>query len=1435
MSSFWTPSSSADANRGVPPSKLPLARLQSRHDNSTHFAMEFPLDPSRVVNLVRARHELLVHPAGYFTAIARRMHAVLPEPTWLGNLRLLHAGAQSESECLLTWIYAKHYARLASEPIDPTLGGRESLLSEISAGYLARPAITAAETAVQEVGHASRQRLLLPCKEAKLLAEALRCSGASNTPRWLAFSAAELDSTNGLWVLDGMLKLRTLLDDAGEHRSSSEVGRTSEDLVRRIAATWLIERAPLALRAARDGRTALFDSIMLHDARIRAEEYAPQRNERVLPEWLDLRQAHERLERQIGGVIDLALEMSAPTGAKREAGSGARVRMRRIRTEPATVSLPEANQTALIEYLSSLLRGTPRHELLAEALLPEALLPEALLPEALPSEAGMTSTQRPGATTATKGARSSRERPSLFRLRAIGLIGAALRIRELDSRPSRKARTRVAKSARPELKPVSQPRPSNPLGPGFELAPSRAILPLDDLLAVVAWLGCDSSTSVGAPWRHDAQDEAWSAPAAGPISRIGGFAFVPHGVQAPTIAELGSAPRAFKAAEISVARGTRYLSGELFPIIDAGIAVVQLGARRAVDCVAGLSIAEFETFLKHAPLSSSVIDRIRLGLLRDHGAKAVELMPQFAQPELEPNAWLALWLRLHPGHPLPHRSEEARLLNQLAPAELDQLPESARRAYLMAYISRFGEDASHHIPSTEEAANTTTPSRAGGRAVTSLGAFLGTIALAARALPYSVVRKHVPLRALAAALPQEEFDQLEASDLEVGELFGYGGPKARVVWTHAWRRLARSSPAETTDCLDSTDHHSATPHPARAAVLRAIERGRFTLRSLCTRAPESSGGDSGAERSGERRGDIARILLSDSEIAQRLLLQVRDAHEVAFLARAGGKQVIRSFDDAMIAQLVITACGEDDGARLTQLLLESANRAKAAAAAGKPPDPCELRGTIDGRKEYLRCRSSCTALTAVQREMRTVAERVSASGGELMVATPRADSERSAVRGQRPDGPPLPIPQPTRRRTDVARALLRIIGLSSGRCEVPLETVQKLTRIVGGRDSADLMRAAIIGRRHHRRGTAEHQKRINEAIAVALELAHHGLADEFPQLVDAALAQSLDSRYITHRIQKKRGGIREINEPDADLKRLQRKILARMLAGIPLSRNAHGFIRGRGIRTNATAHTRQRVVLNVDIRNFFGSLPIERVRSAIAQSRRGALSPAAVDLLVKVVTRAGSLPQGAPTSPMITNIALRHVDGILNKSSTRVGIRYTRYADDLTFSGADGPVQRILPLVRDTLRAVGLELHPDKTHVYRSGRRQLVTGLVVNDRPNLPRRDRRKLRAAAHAMAQGQPMHWNGQPMPPTSFAGRLAYLATVSAAEAEGLWKSAALEKFFREESRRQRKSHSAASHEHATRAASQQTADIAKRLGASPPNNPHIQQTQTNTGNTP
>jgi hypothetical protein len=114
----------------------------------------------------------------------------------------------------------------------------------------------------------------------------------------------------------------------------------------------------------------------------------------------------------------------------------------------------------------------------------------------------------------------------------------------------------------------------------------------------------------------------------------------------------------------------------------------------------------------------------------------------------------------------------------------------------------------------------------------------------------------------------------------------------------------------------------------------------------------------------------------------------------------------------------------------------------------------------------------------------------------------------------------------------------------------------------------------------------------------------------------------------------------------------------------------------------------------------------------------------------------------------------------------KIGVTYTRYADDLTFSGNDSAVA-VLPFVREVLAQLGYELDDKKTNLYRSGRRQLVTGLVVNEKPNIPRRVRRKLRAAVHARLSGREAYWHEQPISDSVLLGHIAFLHLTQPEEA--------------------------------------------------------------------
>ena len=224
---------------------------------------------------------------------------------------------------------------------------------------------------------------------------------------------------------------------------------------------------------------------------------------------------------------------------------------------------------------------------------------------------------------------------------------------------------------------------------------------------------------------------------------------------------------------------------------------------------------------------------------------------------------------------------------------------------------------------------------------------------------------------------------------------------------------------------------------------------------------------------------------------------------------------------------------------------------------------------------------------------------------------------------------------------------------------------------------------------------------------------------------------------------------------------MQRRILRRLLRGLRAHDAAHGFERGRSIVTNARVHRGQEVVLRFDLVDFFPSTQTRRVSRYF---RKVGWNRAATKVLVRLTTHDGGLPQGAPTSPRLSNLVNYRLDARIAGMVAFLGGRYTRYADDLTisFPAEDGdddwvirsgppepylvgdPRTKIRYLRRFIQRVAGAEgyrVHRrKKASVRRRHHRQLVTGLVVNEKVQLPRETRRRLRAIAHRTERSKRM-----------------------------------------------------------------------------------------------
>ncbi len=165
-------------------------------------------------------------------------------------------------------------------------------------------------------------------------------------------------------------------------------------------------------------------------------------------------------------------------------------------------------------------------------------------------------------------------------------------------------------------------------------------------------------------------------------------------------------------------------------------------------------------------------------------------------------------------------------------------------------------------------------------------------------------------------------------------------------------------------------------------------------------------------------------------------------------------------------------------------------------------------------------------------------------------------------------------------------------------------------------------------------------------------------------------------RYSSFGVPKRSGGTRAIQAPDDRLKELQKAFVCMLEAcnaeitnkrGFP-DGFAHGFERGRSIITNAWEHKNRRYVLNLDLEDFFGTINFGRVRGFFLKNRDFALQPKVATILAQIACFHNSLPQGAPSSPIISNMIAHVMDMRLGKLAAVAKCTYTRYADDLTFS-----------------------------------------------------------------------------------------------------------------------------------------------------------------------
>lgn len=222
-----------------------------------------------------------------------------------------------------------------------------------------------------------------------------------------------------------------------------------------------------------------------------------------------------------------------------------------------------------------------------------------------------------------------------------------------------------------------------------------------------------------------------------------------------------------------------------------------------------------------------------------------------------------------------------------------------------------------------------------------------------------------------------------------------------------------------------------------------------------------------------------------------------------------------------------------------------------------------------------------------------------------------------------------------------------------------------------------------------------------------------------------SLSNKISKHYVRVCIPKRSGGLRTLYMPDDLLKMVQKKIAKVILAYEPVSKYATAYKIGASIQKNAKKHVGKEKILKLDIYRFFDNIKYWLVKDIVFPEER--FSEQNRILLSVLCFYNDVLPQGAPTSPIITNIIMREFDETVGNWCKEKDINYTRYCDDMTFSGSFDE-KEIIEFVSTELKKLGLLLNKRKTVVANNSQRQFVTGIIVNKKINTPLEYRKKLR-----------------------------------------------------------------------------------------------------------
>jgi len=222
-----------------------------------------------------------------------------------------------------------------------------------------------------------------------------------------------------------------------------------------------------------------------------------------------------------------------------------------------------------------------------------------------------------------------------------------------------------------------------------------------------------------------------------------------------------------------------------------------------------------------------------------------------------------------------------------------------------------------------------------------------------------------------------------------------------------------------------------------------------------------------------------------------------------------------------------------------------------------------------------------------------------------------------------------------------------------------------------------------------------------------------------------SISNNIEKNYKIYKIKKRNGKYRTIHEPNPLLKHIQKQILINILNNKSISKYAKAYHQGISLKDNAIPHVNKDIILKLDIENFFENISFLNIYNSCFSIE---YFPKSVGMLLTCLcTYEGNLTQGSPTSAYISNLIMKEFDEELGTWCEEKNISYTRYSDDMTFSGDFNPSEIIIK-VRKMLYKLGLQLNNDKIHVINKSSCQFVTGVVVNEKAQVNSKYRKKIR-----------------------------------------------------------------------------------------------------------